>query len=192
MRDQHSNPIQDALVQLGTQAETLKLPYLLIGGNAVISYGIIRLTRDIDFLIPETAVKEWRTFLENSGYQCFHATPAFCQFHSQGEPHALNLAPVDLMIVDTSTWQKLSAKAERKAFTKTYSPHLPAATHLIAMKLKAWQNPHRREDAQDWNDIVKLIQKLEIDIKKPDVAELIVSYGGNEALIQLENALSSP
>lgn len=152
----------------------------------MIYYGIIRLTRDIDFLIPETTVKEWRAFLEESGYHCFHATPAFCQFESQGP----NLAPVDLMIVDTATWTKLFEKAERMAITDTYSPHLPAAIHLIAMKLKAWKNPHRREDAQDWNDIVKLIRKLEIDIKEPEITELIVRYGGSDALSQLEDTLS--
>lgn len=66
MPENPSNPIRDALVSLGTQAESRGLPYLLIGGNAMIHYGIIRLTRDIDFLIPETAVKQWRAFLSLS------------------------------------------------------------------------------------------------------------------------------
>ncbi len=185
MPDNPPNPILDALVKLGTQAEARKLPYLLVGGNAVINYGIIRLTRDIDFLIPESTVKEWRNFLEKAGYHCFHTTPAFCQFEPQGD----NLAPVDLMIVDASTWTKLFEKAERMAITDTYSPHLPAAIHLIAMKLTAWQNPHRREDAQDWSDIVKLIRKLDIDLKQAEVSEMIVRYGGKNALSQLEKAL---
>ncbi len=185
MPESFSNPIRDTLISLGTQAETRELPYLLVGGNAVIKYGIARFTRDIDFLIPETSLGEWRSFLEGAGYHCFHATPAFSQFESRDT----NLAPVDLMIVDTSTWTKLFEKAERIGITDTYSPHLPAAIHLIAMKLKASQNPHRRGDAQDWSDIIKLIRKLEIDIKEPEVSELIIRYGGSDALTRLENSL---
>ncbi|MCF6312882.1 MAG: hypothetical protein L3J39_10575 [Verrucomicrobiales bacterium] len=186
MPDATDNPLQDTLIKIGSEAERRALPYLLVGGNAVICYGIIRMTRDIDFLVPDTALNDWRAFLETLGYHCYHATSAFCQF----EPRSSNRASVDLMIVDASTWAKLFAKAERKPITKTYAPHLPAAIHLIAMKLKASQSPHRRKDAQDWNDIVKIIQKLEINIKEPDVSELIIRYGGVNALIQLEKDLS--
>lgn len=186
MSESFENPIRDALVSLGTKAEALELPYLLVGGNALISYGIIRFTRDVDFLIPETATREWRAFLENAGYRCFHATPAFCQFES----HTANLAPVDLMLVDSSTWTKLFAKAERKPITDTYSPHHPAGIHLIAMKLKASRNPLRRSDAQDWSDVVKLIRVLAIDLKEPEIGELIIRYGGDDALTRLKKDLS--
>ena len=180
------NPVHDALVRLGIQAEIRKLPYLLVGGNAVINYGVVRFTRDIDFLIPETALNEWQTFLEETGYRCFHASCAFCQFESPTP----NLAPVDLMLVDTSTWGKLFEKAERKPVTDDYTPLLPAGIHLIAMKLQASRSTNRRIHAQDWSDVVQLIQKLEINIKEPEIAELIVRYGGDDALSQLEKDLS--
>ena len=57
--------MKDTLRLLAQIAQTHQLPFLLIGGNAVIRYGIPRFTRDIDLLIPDTHEKAWLTQIQH-------------------------------------------------------------------------------------------------------------------------------
>ncbi len=80
--------------------------FLLIGGNAVIAYGVPRFTRDVDLVIPERDELAWRSMMGAAGFEMIHGTQAFVQFldFDRIKPR------VDLMIVDESTWGKSSAK----------------------------------------------------------------------------------
>lgn len=74
---------------------------LLIVGNALAFYGYPRNTLNIDFLISVNTLQKWESLLMKFGYEKFHATGAFAQFKAEGA------VPLDLMIVDNSTWEKL-------------------------------------------------------------------------------------
>ncbi len=170
------------LENLTLAANDASLPYLLIGGHAVILYSVPRFTRDIDFLVSTEVSIEWRQLLESLGYTFCHATKAFAQFDP---PKETDLAGVDLMIVDEDTWRKLDAEVVEKELDGGVVVRLPRVLHLIAMKLAASNSAHRRADAVDFSDVVRLIRVNEMDINDSETVAVIEKYGGGDTLTRL-------
>ena len=171
------NHLRDSLVKLALGAKAVGLPFLLVGGNAVIHYGVPRFTRDIDFLVPEGSTGDWREFLEQSGFHCFHATDAFMQFDGL----APELPPVDLMIVGSDTWEKLLAAVENVDLVPDVSIPLPSPTHLLAMKFQAYRNVSRRAREQDWSDILHLVERYVPDRSVKGFCQMVLRHGGEQA-----------
>ncbi|MBA2271512.1 MAG: hypothetical protein H0W20_13100 [Chthoniobacterales bacterium] len=177
----------NGLYELADRARREKLPFLVVGGHAVILYHVPRFTRDIDLLIPESAATAWLEFLQKFRYRVYHQTEAFIQLEPF-EPGTL--PPVDLMLVDAGTWAKLEAKAvEREAGGDLRLP-VPHVWHLIAMKLAAAQSIQRRKEASDWPDVLHLVRVCQIDLANPDFRSMVMQYGGKEALRRLEKEAS--
>jgi hypothetical protein len=178
--------IQESLTQIISDAENAKLPYLLVGGHAIILYGITRFTRDFDLLIPETHAEGWKQFLTTKfQYRLFHSTNAFLQFENESS----TFPPVDIMMVDIGTWQKLLSKSRNVSLIPKVDARLPHPEHLIAMKLAAHASPTRRWDNEDWSDIIKLIHKQKLSLEDPEFRAIVIKYGSEEILQKLKNAL---
>jgi hypothetical protein len=184
--DRQEHSLRDSLIVLGNDADKASLPYLLVGGNAIIHYGVPRFTRDIDLLLPESAVGQWRAFLESRGWACFHATAAFLQFDGK----EAGLPPVDLMVVDESTWQSLLAAAVRAPLAGGFSALLPSPLHLVAMKLQAYRGQHRARREQDWADLRHLVDHHLTELPLADLRTFVVRHGGPPAWDRLERELS--
>ncbi len=155
--------------------------FLVIGGLCVTLYGIERLTRDIDLLIPERDSLAWRLMLERLGYRFLHGTHAFQQFDGV----AMGRPPLDLMLVDDATWGKLDALARTVPLDASTSARLPEPLHCVAMKLKAVTSTQRRADNQDWGDILNLFRLFRIDPADGRTRELVLRYGDAALLDRL-------
>lgn len=174
----------NAVVEILKRAQQEQLPGLLVGGHAVILYQVPRFTRDIDFVIPEEAIDRWLEFLQRLSYRIYHRTEAFIQL----EPATPGtMPPVDLMLVDQSTWTKLNVQAEERDAGEGMHLRVPHPWHLIAMKLSAAKSPTRRAGASDWSDILDLLRTCKIDLADPEFRKLVVKFGGDEALQRMEN-----
>lgn len=187
-REEGKNPLEQTLLRIVAAANAEGITeFLLIGGNAVVAHGVPRFTRDIDLAIPEREGQRWRSFLSRQEYSFIHGTDAFQQFDGGDD----STPRLDLMIVDEATWKKLvdgawSLELEEGTATKIASPQ-----HLIAMKLKACQSPHRRSDATDWGDIVQLCRVHSFDPENDgQFADFVLQFGGNDLLTQLINELA--
>ena len=177
----------ESIRQIIRLASNKQLPFLLIGGHAVILYGVPRFTRDIDLLIPESKETDWIQFLEKLGYTSYHRTPAFVQFDTNkiGET-----PPLDLVLVDQPTWDKLFKKSQSQSLGGGISVSLPDPVHLIAMKLQAASSSTRRADATDWSDVLQLIHTQDLDLDDEGFAAIVNKYGGTDALTRLKQDLS--
>lgn len=177
----------ESIVQIVQKAEEQKLPCLLVGGHAVILYGVTRFTRDFDLLIPDTHEEPWTRFLSGQfHYRRYHATHAFLQFDHTSP----DFPPIDIMLVDGSTWEKLRAKARTLPLDKGVSAPVPHPAHLVALKLAAVSSRYRRRGNADWADIVNLIQEQELSLDDPEFRALVLRYGGEETLKRLQKELS--
>lgn len=189
MGESENNLVRETLLFLTEEAQKLEMnEFLLIGGNAVIAYGVPRFTRDVDFVIPERVKNVWRSFLEDLGFQLIHGTQAFLQFEDQE-----NSKPrVDLMVVDENTWEKLNARAYVLELGESISAEVAAPDHIIAMKLAACQSPHRRSDAIDWSDVVELTIRRGFDPENDqEFSDLVLRYGGELLLGKLVDEINS-
>lgn len=122
---------------------------------------------------------DFRVFCPKSGYfgqQCYSEGNGFAQFSGKvGWPR------VDLMIVDDATFGKLSADSP-----DSVSPRTPSARHMIALKLHAACSPDRSKPEQDWEDIRQLVILYQLDPSNTDIHDLILRYGGNQALARIQ------
>lgn len=158
------------------------LPSLLIGGNALILLGHIRNTIDLDLLVPEESRSGWLDLLRELGYRLFHGTGAFAQF----EPRDGTGSPVDLMFVEQETWEKLleGANATQLGGEPVL---LPRPEYLVALKLHAATSPTRSKPAVDWEDIRQIIRISRLDPAEGPFRELVLRYGGQDALAKIES-----
>ena len=181
------NPVEQVLTRVASAAQSAGFHnFLLVGGNAIILLGIPRFTRDVDFLIPADDELHWREFLEQQGFAFGHGTPGFSQFF----PEDPALPRIDLMLVDQPTWEKLSAEAQKKELSPDLTVRLPVTHHLIAMKLRAAKSSTRANPEQDWSDIAGLIRQHDYSLEDPNFRELVVKFGGEEAVATLAAMLS--
>ena len=89
--------------------------------------------------------------------------------------------PIDLMIVDHSTWEKLHGNAREFSFD-TIQLMIPAPEHIVALKLHSAVSPHRQKAEQDWEDIRHIVRLQDLDPKIEAFQALILRYGGTTGL----------
>ena len=102
--------ILELIERLAREAEKRNVEFLVIGGHAVVHHGYERMTTDVDFLSEQGAREAWRSILGAFGYELAVETPAFEQFSKQ-EP---GWPQVDIMFVNSSTWENLRGESEAK------------------------------------------------------------------------------
>lgn len=187
--NEDGNPVLQSLEMLSGRASDSGLnDYLLIGGNAVIAYGVPRFTRDLDFVIPDRKQNDWRRFLEENGFQFIHGTPAFIQFQDK----KMVRPRVDLMLVGESTWSQLQSMARVFELTDEISIPIVSPEHLIAMKLRACLSPQRHASAVDWSDIVELCIRNKFDPQNDAAfAQLVIQFGNASLLQKLIDEIAS-
>jgi hypothetical protein len=174
--------MKDTLSALLTASEQKGLACLLIGGNAVILLGFPRMTIDVDLLVPEKKRSQWLDLMRELGFHLLHGSEAFAQFN----PGSAEMAPVDLMFVDALTWANLKTEARQETIAG-HTVHLPRVEHLIALKLHAAASPTRSAPEQDWEDIRQMMRAWHPDPADAYFRELILRYGGQEALNRIQN-----
>jgi hypothetical protein len=92
------------------------LPFLLIGGHAVIAHGYQVRTIDWDFAVERDRRQEWLSLMTALGFAVFRESPAFLQFI----PPAGRFNPVDLMrptrrLFKTAAYRSRSHSGGREA-----------------------------------------------------------------------------
>lgn len=144
---------------------------LLVGGYAVISYAIQRMTFDIDFMMTADECARLEPDVLALGYSVFNRKDAFVQYKSCSSSGYRDL---DFLLADRSTVEKLTSSGKTvsiagEAFT------VPSPLHLIAMKLHTLaQNPQR--ELKDLQDIVGLMRGSRIDPTEPEVRRIFEKY----------------
>jgi hypothetical protein len=159
---------------ISRKASERNLPFIVIGGHAVMAHGFIRTTSDWDFLICKEQAGEWRAAMESLGFGLHFTGATFLQFQPPpGEPAAL-----DLMLVDEKNFQQMLAAASpcnvEDVEIKVVSIH-----HLFVLKCHAFKNnPHRA--MKDINAIVQLVRINKLDLNEPVLRSILLKYGGME------------
>ena len=172
----------DFFRKLSKEAVEAGLSFLIVGGHAVNAYGYQRTTLDADLLISEDSLAEWRSFWEDRDYQCVHATNAFCQFRFK---NAAECFPVDLMIVDRATFEKLQEYGKQREVGGAIFD-VPDPLHLIALKLHALRNEARAKSSKDLSDIFGLVRVCGIDVQSSEFLDLLSRYADEKTKTEIK------
>ncbi len=145
------------------------------------------MTIDVDLLVPAANRSQWLDLMRELGYRLLHGTEAFAQF----QPGTQGMAPVDFIFVDAATWKNLDAEARRE-FIADHPVRIPRVEHLIALKLHAAASPTRDARQQDWEDIRQMVRAWHLNPGDAYFREIILRYGGEEALNRILSYSNEP
>ena len=160
----------DSLMQQLTLATQTGLEFIVIGGHAIVGHGFPRTTFDVDLMVRFRDRAAWREVLEQGGWKLYHGTPSFLQW----QPPEEGTMPVDLMLTDEATFDKIYTASHEITLLET-PIRIPSPEHLFAMKLHA---AHQRtaERDRDWWDILALIDSGKLDLESPQIAAIVQRY----------------
>ena len=160
---------------ISQKANEQQLPFLLIGGYAVMAHGFARSTYDLDFLIRKNQTEDWRQLLECLGFKIHFAGPTFLQF----DPPSGEKLPLDVMFVSDETFTRMQAEAKRVE-ADGVATSVVSLPHLIALKCHAIRHgkPHRA--IKDIEDLVQLTRLNKLDLNEPSLRDIILKHGNKE------------
>lgn len=175
------------IATIAERAAEAGLPFLLIGGNAVIAYGYPRQTADWDFLVRDTDRDKWHELILPLGFRLHHHHLVFHMYH----PLQPGLVDMDLMLVDGGTFAKLQAESHETTISGVVL-RMPSLRHLIALKLHALRAglEHRRE--RDLLDIIMLVQLNKVDLAAPEFVQILDRYATPAIRAELLRRLAGP
>lgn len=148
------------------------LPFLLIGGHAVIGHGHIRTTFDLDLVIPKDSLEHWHAFVLAMGFTVHREGPAFVQYN----PPDSTTLPLDLMMVNSETYREF-CEASRPAPVAEAEVKMVCLKHLLALKSHAIRHGDPGRVETDIDDVVGLVRINRIDVSEPEWKGLFTKYG---------------
>lgn len=172
------------LATIATRAAAEGLSFLVIGGNAVIAYGYARMTRDIDLLVSDADRRAWDALITSLGYMPHQVARAFHMYN----PLSPGLPPVDLMLVESGTFAKLTAAPNHCSLDEV-PVSIPALPHLIALKLHALRHGEHYRHTRDFGDVVELIQINNVNLATPEYQEILERYADEDTRRKLAESL---
>jgi hypothetical protein len=172
---------------IAQRAEAAALPFLMIGGHAVIAYGYPRQTADVDFLVQERHRREWDDLILSLGYGHHHVQRSFQMYN----PAEAALPAIDLMLVDEQTFSKLAADAGIATVGEARVT-IPSLRHLIALKLHALRSSQIERRERDMGDILTLMRLNQITLASADYEEIFERYASAALRHEIESRLVGP
>lgn len=135
----------------------LKTPPALIGGLALASHGVVRATRDVDFLVDADDADRLHGILLGLGYRCIHRSEDAANYLRGDEG-------LDVLYAHRVTARKLLSDASER-LTGFGRLRVVGAEGLIAFKLQGYVNdPARARDLDDIRALLKAnADKLDMD-----------------------------
>jgi hypothetical protein len=168
------------------KASQFGLEYLVIGGQAVNTFGVPRSTLDVDLLVCRDHRKQWAALLEGEGFRRFRDDENFMQF---SPPYGVSWR-LDLMLVNANTFARLAADA-RAVTCLGVETRVPSAEHLIALKLHSMHHGPADRFGRDFTDILTLARAANLEAEAPTIRALFEKYGTPEIYDRFREALKS-
>jgi hypothetical protein len=133
--------------------------YAVIGGVALIAYGLPRTTLDLDFIVESSAQDDLIRFLESRGYQTLHRSSGYS---NHVHPDLLLWGSLDFVYVSGETSRELFAACRTATGPGGLQILVPKPEHLAALKITAIKNDPART-FQDLADVRFLLNLPGVD-----------------------------
>jgi hypothetical protein len=169
-------------ITLYTQSN--EMPFLVIGGHAINSYGLDRHTGDLDLVMPRSDKAAWLKLMELLRYSIGQNTDTFARFR----PDTVAAWPIDLMFVDEDTFKKMKAASKLVEFGAIQAP-VAGLTHLVALKLHALKEFQEHRDAKDFSDLLFLVRKSKM--RDSELRLLCERYASTKLFQRVKGALEN-
>jgi hypothetical protein len=154
----------------------------VIGGVALVSYGLPRTTLDLDFVVDAEVQEDLVRFLEELGYRTLHRSSGY----SNHEHPDASWGGVDVLYVRGETSEKIFADSRSQPGPQGLAIVVPKPEHLAALKVQAIKNDPTRT-FQDLADIRFLLQLPGVD--RREVREYFERHGLEARFDEIQKSL---
>lgn len=160
------------------------LKYFIIGGIAASYWGTPRFTADIDYVIESSSFERAQQVLESLGYllRFHHPRGAFAHFEAESRANFR----IDLMIVNSDTWNKLAQQSQTANFGGSKDFPIVSPLHLIAMKLHSASQNDRKEWLKDLNDVVEIMRRQSITMTDLSEGGIVARHCSSKIIEELK------
>ena len=159
---------------LDRESRARSLSFLIIGGHAVNAYGYSRFTKDLDLVIRCEQRTQWLRSLEANGFSVHRDAGTFLQL----TPPPDCKWPLDLMLVNESTFANLSRDAQEFAIGPgSMKFRLPSLDDLFALKFHVLKQEVPGRGYKDLLDILELARCNGIDLRSERVKSICDKFG---------------
>ncbi len=173
-------PIQE----VANNAQKANIPFLVIGGYAVIAHGYVRTTDDLDILVERGRRAHSSKLMSDLGMSFKNDAANFAQFESRSDSE-MN---VDLMFVSESAFSLLN-NAAIPSSVDGVSVKVVSLLHLIALKSHSIKNSDSQlRIIKDTDDLVHLIVLNHLDLNEAELRATILKHGNQELYDKLRHA----
>lgn len=172
-------PIQE----IAKKASDAGIPFLVIGGYAVLAHGYTRTTDDLDLIVQRGRRAQWSKLLDGFGMVVKNDAANFLQFDPEDEAGM----EVDLMFVSEDVFEELNQTA-MKAAVEGVQVRVVSLLHLIALKCHSFQHAKSMRRLKDMDDLVQLILVNRLDLNEPELSATILKHGNADTYEKLRHA----
>jgi hypothetical protein len=160
-----------------------KIDYALIGGFGMHASGVVRTTRDIDFLIPQDAVPVVKKLMTSHGYKCIYESEDVSNYLGT----KIDLGRVDFLHAHRGYTRAMLARAAlKKILDGKFELKVLAPEDLIGLKVQSMVNDPSRYN-RDMNDIQSLIFENRETLDMQRVREYFKLFGLEKTLEDVMN-----
>jgi predicted nucleotidyltransferase len=171
------------LKEIAKAASDAGVPFLVIGGYAVLAHGYVRTTEDLDLLISREERTRWIKLLDGFGMSIHNDAGTFLQFIPRDD----STMKVDLMFVGKENYEQLS-QAGSEELIEGARVRVVSLLHLVALKCHAIQNSKTLRRLKDMDDLIQLILINKLDLNEPELRATILKHGNPELYEKLRYA----
>lgn len=165
------------------RADEAGIPFLIIGGYAVLAHGYVRTTDDLDLIACRGQRTRWSTLLAGLGMTIKNDAATFLQFDPADEAGM----KVDLMFVTEEVFAQLK-QAALEAEIEGTRVKVVALLHLIALKCHALQHSKSIRRLKDMDDLIQLILINQLNLNEPELRAIILKHGTAQIYEKLRHA----
>ena len=141
--------------------ETQKARYAVIGGVALVMYGLPRTTLDLDLVVDFTVQDTLIQWLEAQGYRTVHRSAGYSN-HSHSDS---DWGDLDFVYIRGETAEKLFAACRKAKGPGGLEVPVPTPEHLAALKVVSLKNDPDRA-FRDQEDLRFLLHLPGVDQKQ--------------------------
>jgi predicted nucleotidyltransferase len=169
--------------EIAKKAGEDSIPFLVIGGYAVLAHGYVRTTDDLDLIASREQRAAWSKLFAGFGMMIKSDTATFLQFDPANDAGM----KVDLMFVSEEVFVQLEQAAVAAEIEGT-RVQVVALLHLIALKCHALQHSKSVRRLKDMDDLIQLILINHLDLNEPELRATILKHGSAETYEKLRHA----
>ena len=159
------------------------IPFLVIGGYAVIAHGYVRMTDDLDLITQRGRRAPFGNLLGDLGMSVKNDAANFVQFDFPDE----SMMDVDLMFVSEEVFSQLE-RAAIDSKLEGVPVRMVSLPHLIALKCHSFIQSKSLRRLKDMDDLIQLVLIHRLDLNEPDLRATILKHGNSELYEKLRHA----